>query len=195
MTQNVQETVEDTDAEIEDLSRELVPKTDPILREELPNFDFRNPPINPSELAHILAQTVIKLDGLGLSSNQIGLPFRAFVVKANPIICCFNPSIVDISEESSYMDEGCLTFPNLFMPIKRPEVIRLRYTEPNGQTTTKNFEGITSRVMQHELDHLDGILFMDRATEYHLTKAKNRKKILDRREKRNKTRTPRKEYT
>jgi peptide deformylase len=157
---------------------DLVPSDDPILREEMPEFDFLNPPIDPIELAHILSQNCLYHDGLGLSSPQIGLRYRACVVKANPMICMINPRILAEGEES-YALEGCLSFPNLVIKIKRPEVIRVRYTQPNGETITKQYGGMTARCMYHEIDHLDGILFMDRATLYHLEIArKHKKKIL-----------------
>lgn len=167
-----------------DLARELVKADDPILRLETEKFDFSNPPIDPIELSHILAQSCLKYNGLGLSSTQIGLPYRACIISANPMICMFNPTIVAESEDEVYGEEGCLTFPNLIIKIKRPEVIRVRYTQPNGETLTKQYEGLTGRCVQHEIDHLDGILFMDRATLYHYEQAKSRQKKYNRQKKR-----------
>ena len=161
-----------------DLSRELVAADDPILRQELEDFDFETPPERPERIAHILAHTCINHDGLGLACNQIGLPYRACIITGQPMLCMFNPIIVGESEEEGYMEEGCLTFPNLIVKVKRPEVVRVRFTLPNGETTTRNFQGITSRVVQHEIDHLNGILFMDLATDYHLAQAKNKRKKL-----------------
>jgi peptide deformylase len=65
-------------------------------------------------------------DGLGLSANQIGLPYRAFAIKAEKIIVCFNPRIVDYSEETIYLEEGCLSYPNLYIKVKRPKKIKIR---------------------------------------------------------------------
>lgn len=160
------------------LYRELVPSTDPILREEMPRFDFKNPPMDPHELAHILAQTMIKNDGFGLAAPQIGLPYRVFVVIGSPILCCFNPKIVDVSEDELVMEEGCLSYPNLFVKIKRPQVIRIRYTRPDGVTVTEQYQDLTARVMQHELDHLDGICHLNRANKIHLDQARNKMKKL-----------------
>lgn len=168
------------------LARDLVPSDDPILRLETEKFDFSNPPIDPSELAHILAQSCLKHDGLGLSATQIGLPYRACIIKANPMICLFNPKVVGESEDEVYGEEGCLTFPNLVIKIKRPEVVRVRFAQPNGEVVTKTYEGMTARCVQHEIDHLDGILFMDRATLYHYEQAKSRQKKLNRQAKRGK---------
>lgn len=141
----------------------LIDDNDPILEEALPQFDFANPPIDPIELAHILADTMIKHRGMGLSANQIGLPHRAFVMQTNPVLVCFNPWIVDQGNETIAMDEGCLSYPGLFVKITRPRNIRVRYTLPNGQTETQKFQGLTARIFQHELDHMNGINFLDRA--------------------------------
>jgi peptide deformylase len=158
-----------------DLVRPLVDKNNDILYQKTERFDFTNPPIDPLELAHILAQTMIVNNGIGLAAPQVGLPYRSFVMGGNPIFCCFNPVIVDTSSEQIYLEEGCLTFPGLIVKVKRPKMIRARYTEPNGQTVTKKFIGMTARVFQHELDHLNGILFTQRANSYHLEKAKKKK--------------------
>ena len=160
------------------LYRDLVPSNDPILRQVMPRFDFANPPMDPHEIAHILAQTMIKNEGLGLSANQVGLPHRVFVVMSNPILCCFNPRIVGESEDELTMEEGCLSYPGLFVKIKRPQVIRIRYTKPNGETVTEQYQDLTARVMQHELDHLDGICHLNRANKIHLDQAKMKLKKL-----------------
>lgn len=161
------------------LYRDLVDSNDPILKQKMERFDFSDPPMDPHEIAHILAQTMIKNDGLGLAANQVGLPYRVFAVVGNPILCCFNPIIVDVSEDQLMMEEGCLSYPNLFVKIKRPQVIRIRYTRPDGVTTTEQYQDLTARVMQHELDHLDGICHLSRANSFHLEQAKKKaRKVL-----------------
>lgn len=141
----------------------LIDDQDPILKQPLGLFDFKNPPMDPVELAHILAETMIRNRGMGLSSNQIGFPHRAFVMQTNPVLVCFNPKIVDHGDETIAMDEGCLSYPGLIVKITRPRNIRVRYTLPNGETETQTFQGLTARIFQHELDHMDGINFLDRA--------------------------------
>ena len=158
--------------------RDLVSSNDPILKEKLPKFDFNDPPMDPHEIAHILAQTMIKNDGLGLAANQVGLPYRVFAVMGNPILCCFNPHIVDVSDDTLLMEEGCLSYPNLFVKIRRPQVIRIRYTRPNGVTVTEQYQDLTARVMQHEIDHLDGICHLSRANSIHLEQARNKSRKL-----------------
>jgi peptide deformylase len=159
-----------------DFVRPLVNNTDQILYTKTQRFDFSNPPIDPSELAHILAQTMIANNGIGLAAPQIGLPYRAFVLTGKPILCCFNPIIVDTSSEQIYLEEGCLSFPGLIVKIKRPKIIRARYTMPNGETVTNKFIGMTARTFQHELDHLNGVVFTQRANSYHLEQAKKKRR-------------------
>lgn len=157
---------------------ELVEKTNPILTKMLLPFSFSEPPTDPIQLARDLTETMLVNEGLGLAANQIGLPYRVFVMRSNPIICCFNPRIVDASEELIYLDEGCLTFPNMYVKIQRPKRIKVRFTRPNGEIVTETFDGITSRIFQHELDHLNGILFMSRATLYHKEQAERKAKNI-----------------
>jgi len=158
--------------------RELVDCYDPILRQKTENFDFTNPPINPVELYNDLAETMRENDGLGLAAPQVGLPYRAFVMRAENIIGVFNPKIVDVSSEKVYLEEGCLSYPNLWVKIKRPKKIKVRFTNPDGQTETRVFDGMSARVFQHELDHLDGVLHVKRANKFHLEQAKKLAKKL-----------------
>lgn len=160
---------------------DLVDCNDPILRTKMEKFDFSNPPIDPLELMENLAETMLHHKGIGLSANQCGLPYRAFIMHGAELIPVFNPMIVHQDDDDIYLEEGCLSFPNLFVKIKRPRTIKVRYTEPNGQTTTRVFDGITARVFQHELDHLDGIRYISRANKIHLEKARKEAKEVQRR--------------
>lgn len=145
----------------------LVKYNDPILKQELEKFDFANPPTDPIQLAHDLAETMISNNGLGLAANQIGLPYRVFAVTGEKIVVAFNPILVDLSQEKVYLEEGCLSFPDLFVKVKRPRKIKVRYTEPNGNVVTATFDGLTSRIWQHEYSHLEGRTMKDIATSYH----------------------------
>ena len=138
---------------------DLVHENDPILNEKLPRFDFSNPSVDPSQLAIDLTETMLSKKGIGLAANQVGWRHRLFVVSASPVICCFNPIIVDRSEKTNVLEEGCLSFPGLLIKMVRSDSIKIRYTQPNGETVTKIFQGMTARVMQHEYAHLEGGLF------------------------------------
>lgn len=162
---------------------DLVPSNDPILRQKMEPFDFSNPPIDPLDLVSNLAETMLHHNGIGISANQCGLPYRVFIIKGVELIPCFNPRIVDTSEDTLSLEEGCLSFPNLFVKIKRPQVIKVRYALPNGEVVTQQYQDLTARVFQHELDHLDGICHLSRANRIHLERAKTLKKKLDRKAK------------
>jgi peptide deformylase len=155
---------------------ELVPPNSPILKQPLDDFNFINPPINPLDLVTDLAETMLHNNGIGLSANQCGLLHRVFIMYSDELIPCFNPRIVDMSTEMVVMEEGCLTYPDLFVKVKRARRIKVRYTEPNGQTTTRVFDGMTARVFQHELDHLNGVNYQQRANKLHLEQARKKKK-------------------
>lgn len=147
----------------------LLPKDHPLLRKELERFSFLEPPTDPIALAHDLAEHLLYYGGVGLAANQIGLPYRVLVIKADPMIVAFNPIIVDQSEELSEFEEGCLTFPNLYLKIKRPRHIKVRYTEPNGNTVTNKYSDLTARIFQHEIDHLEGKFFTEQLSRLALT--------------------------
>lgn len=161
----------------------LVFGNDPILRTETKRFDFENPPMDPEELYTEMRDIMISKRGIGLSANQVGLPYQVFVfgLPTDPdgVIGVFNPRITNYSEREEYYEEGCLSFPGLYTKIKRPTEIRARYTTHNGVTGTRNFDGLMARAFQHEYDHLYGIVYTSRASKIHLDRAYRQKKKLD----------------
>lgn len=163
---------------------ELLPDTDPLLRVEIPEFNFDEPWIDPEEFSKYLIDEMVRHRGYGLSANQIGYAVRAFAF-GNPddeenLRVVFNPRIVYMSEDKILLDEGCLSFPDLFIKIKRPNEIRVRHYDAQGNMFTEKLSGISARIFQHELDHLNGITFTDVATRYHLDKGKKSRKLIRR---------------
>lgn len=152
----------------------IVKYPDPILTTPCQDFDFNNPPFDPEKIAQEMLDTMVREKGIGLAANQVGLPYRLFVMRGEPSFACFNPKIVHAGEEVTLLDEGCLSFPNLIVKVKRSAEVRLRFQTPSGSTTTKTFHGLTAKVIQHEMDHLDGVLFFNRANRYHREKALKR---------------------
>jgi peptide deformylase len=151
---------------------ELVKADDPILTTPCQDFDFENPPFWPVEFAKELVKFMYDNNGIGLAANQVGVPYRVFAMRGHPEnFVCFNPRIVEKSEQLITLEEGCLSYPGLIVKIKRPQHIRVRYRMPNGEVDTKTFTGMSARIFQHELDHLDGKLFFDRANRYHKEQA------------------------
>ncbi len=163
----------------------LVEPNHPLMKTKLEPFDFDNPPTDPEMLFANMSQMMIEKKGIGLSANQVGLPYRMFVMgDEDNLISVFNPRIVDYDGEEYYAEEGCLSYPGLYVKIKRHNVIRARFTTHDGTTDTIKLSGMTSRIFQHEYDHLEGIDYRKRATRYHLEKAKKAQKKLNRMKKR-----------
>ena len=112
------------------MNLEFVPETSPVLLQECKEFNFDNPPFDPKEFAQALHDKMIKSDGLGLSANQVGQPYRVFVMRTgNEPYAVFNPRVVDVSDKELTMKEGCLSFPLLYLNVKRPDSIRIRFQD------------------------------------------------------------------
>ena len=171
---------------------DLVAENDPILREVLPEFDFKNPPVDPKEFASSLVETCIQRNGYGLSANQCGFRHRVFVMGAgSEYVAFFNPKVTAMSEEMVHMGEGCLSFPLLELKITRPSGIVVEYQDYNGEVKKANYVGVSARCFQHELEHLNGIVYTDIAKPLALQMAKKKrqkmKNLVKRFEKANKT--------
>ena len=109
-------------------------------------FDFSNPPFDPIDYAQTLVKFVHENNALGVAANQVGNPYRVFAMRGSPEnFVCFNPKIVQESEQQIVLEEGCLTYPGLLVKIKRPEFIRARFSTPNGDTITRQFIGMSAR--------------------------------------------------
>ena len=119
------------------------------------------------ELSEAMFDTMKKYGGIGLSANQVGLPFNMFVLGDHPEIekglkmTCFNPMIISSSVEEETMKEGCLTFPFVFLNITRPRKVVVKYEDENGDLKEGSLDGMISRVFQHEYDHMLGKTFVD----------------------------------
>ena len=138
---------------------ELVKFNDPLITSATTPFDFANPVVEPLAFAQELIAKIYQLKAYGLSVNQIGLSFSCFGMKGSPNFVCFNPRIVDKSSHTETLEEACLTFPGLFFDVERPSVIKVRFQTPNGETRTEKFTGLTARIFQHEMQHLNGEVF------------------------------------
>ena len=160
---------------------EFVSETSPILLSECEEFDFDNPPCDPKELAQTLHDKMLKSDGLGLSANQVGLPYRVFVMRTGEKpYAVFNPKVVDVSDRELTMKEGCLSFPLLYLSVKRPDSVRIRFQDETGEMRTEKFIGMTARIALHEFDHMLGKVYTQRATQYETQRALRKRMILKR---------------
>ena len=117
-------------------------------------------------LSRVLIDNMIHHNGIGISANQIGIWERAFAMvrdlEHQEVMVCFNPRIIKSYTEEVEMEEGCLSYPELFLKIKRPDKIVVKYEDENKKTHKMKLEGLASRVFQHEYDHMEGIDFTQR---------------------------------
>jgi peptide deformylase len=103
--------------------------------------------------------------GAGLAATQLGLMHRVFVYRAepeSPVHVLVNPEVEWTSERTETDEEGCLSIPGVWVPVERPAEVRMRGRDEQGRERTVEAEGMEARVLQHELDHLDGVLMLDR---------------------------------
>ena len=161
---------------------QLVSVTDPILKKPLESCSIG---LDRKELQTTLQNAMEHHQGIGLSANQIGIKERAFImysdVKKKEIISCFDPLITDYSEEKIIMDEGCLTWPGLWLKVERSEGIRCVYNDVDGELVQVQMHGLESRIFQHEYDHMEGTNFTQRVSKLKLNMAKRRASKMQKR--------------
>jgi peptide deformylase len=143
----------------------------PVLRQIAKDIDARYPDLD--KLLTDMYETMYTADGMGLAAPQIGKSVRVFVVDAttledeDPSLKDFrkafiNPHIMELNGESVVMNEGCLSLPKLREDVDRQNKVRIQYYDENWKFFDEVYEGLKARIIQHEYDHLDGILFIDR---------------------------------
>ena len=119
---------------------------------------------------HFISKTLIENmfhhEGCGLSANQIGMDIRAFAmirdIEYIDVIVCFNPRIISRSNDCVWCEEGCLSFPDQFINVHRPDKIIVKYEDEDGKDHKISLSGFAARIFQHEFDHLNGIDFTQR---------------------------------
>ena len=138
---------------------------DPVLRLEAQQVqDFDD---DLKQLVERMARLMQDARGVGLAANQVGVLRRVFVIQAEDEEeprALVNPSIVERSDESGEDDEGCLSMQGVVVSVERPVRVRLEASDEEGNPVTLELEGLPARVAQHELDHLDGVLIVDRTS-------------------------------
>lgn len=149
----------------------------PILREPAPPVAEDSPALQ--KLIGDMIETMHNADGIGLAAPQVGRTERVFVIDVTPMaeeieaegegvpampMAFVNPEILAESDDAVDFEEGCLSIPDLRESVTRPERIRLRYRDRNFEEHEAEFSGFLARVLQHEYDHLEGVLFVDYLT-------------------------------
>jgi len=121
------------------------------------------------QLVADMADTMYAANGAGLAAIQVGVPLRLFVIEpevaggspTEPVVVFANPELIEISEEAQTGDEGCLSFPGIFSPVRRGMRAKIRAQDIAGNTFEMEGEGLFARALQHESDHLIGRLLID----------------------------------
>ncbi|MBD1912482.1 MULTISPECIES: peptide deformylase [unclassified Leptolyngbya] len=120
------------------------------------------------QLARDMLQTMYSNDGIGLAAPQVGVNKQLLVVDielddpAKPPLIMINPTIVRASQEQCVIQEGCLSIPGVFLDVTRPDEIEVSYKDENGRPQKLVATDLLARVIQHEMDHLNGVMFVDR---------------------------------
>jgi len=157
----------------------LVDFYDPILRQPtVPvKFDTLEEQKRVAYLAFSLSETLSGLQGLGLSANQVGVKERICAINmGTEIWILINPEILETSGEPAEYGEGCLSYPGLYLKLKRPSHIKVRFQAIGGQVVEQEFDGLTAVCVQHEIDHLDGVVYTNKISPIKLDQAKQKVK-------------------
>ena len=160
---------------------ELIPPSDPRVLSAVAPFNKEifdeEEKISVKEFAENMFETMKAYGGIGLSANQVGKPYRMFVMGNHISIAngkkwtCINPKILKYSKETILFKEGCLTFPLLYFIVTRPEKIKVRFQTANQEVVEDWLDGRDARCFQHELDHLNGITYLEYASDMKLQRA------------------------
>lgn len=146
---------------------DIISIPDPVLKQEAHAVETVTSDIQ-KQMDKML-QTMYDAPGIGLAANQVGLLNRVIVMdladreegeKAEPFLMA-NPEIIWESEEMSVMQEGCLSIPQQYADVERPAEVRVKYLNYNGKEAEMEASGLLSHCVQHEIDHLNGVLFID----------------------------------
>ncbi len=143
----------------------IITQPNSILRKKSTEINVKD--IKSRELQGLIlsmGKTMIKKDGVGLAAPQIGKNIRLVVINSKDgVFCLINPKFIKKSWARELGQEGCLSVPGVFGKVKRHKKISLTYYNQKGEKVKLTAEGMMARVIQHEVDHLDGILFIDKA--------------------------------
>ena len=153
---------------------------DEFLSKQVKAVDLENPGFDPVELKKEMTELMLASNGIGLSANQVGLDAQVFVMgdSVENSTICINPTVLQYTEETVDDVEGCLSFPNIFVKIKRPKEILAEWYDENLEKQTVKIEGYSAKCYLHEMDHLLGITFKDRASKLKWNMATKKAKKL-----------------
>ena len=153
----------------------LIESTNPLLRIKLSECSSD---LDREKVESQLIDSMKHYQGIGLSANQVGIMERVFVmysdVKKGEIISCFNPKTITQSDTEVVIEEGCLSYPGLWLKVKRPDGIEVEYEDKTGEVQSKAMFGLECRIFLHEYDHMEGTDFTKKVSKIKLDRAKKR---------------------
>jgi peptide deformylase len=137
-----------------------------FLSKQVAPVDLENPSFDPKELKNEMVDLMLSKKGIGLAANQIGLDASVFVMgdANNNSSICINPTVLQYTETVEDDVEGCLSFPGIYVKVKRPKEILAEFYNENLEKQTVKISGYSARCYLHELDHILGITFKDRVS-------------------------------
>ena len=146
---------------------------DPVLKEKAKTIERDT--VDVMQVSEDMFETMKNASGIGLAAPQIGLSIRMFVVDGagteDEDMMDFkqifvNPQIVEVSEKDWVYEEGCLSIPHIREDVTRPNKIKIKYLDENWEEQEGKYEGLKARIIQHEYDHIEGVLFIDHLTPF-----------------------------
>ena len=143
--------------------RELRYEGDPILKKRSREIEVIDDKIK--QLAEDMFDTMHKWDGLGLAAVQVGILKRIIVIDLYDDVskfCLINPELIELSDETAEIEEGCLSFPNQFGKVVRAVKVKVKALDLDGKKVTLEAEGLVAQALQHEIDHLEGETFKEK---------------------------------
>lgn len=142
----------------------LVKYNEPIMSKAPAEYVFTTEE-EATALGDRLFEQMMSYGGVGLSATQVGADIKMFVMGTKDTrMYVFNPEIISQSVQTNLLDEGCLTYPGLFIAIKRPANVVVSYTNEKNEKVVRELSGLSARIFQHEYDHMIGKTFIDHAS-------------------------------
>ena len=143
--------------------QKLIPSNDILLHQPIEKCSYD---LDRHKISLLLKEHMLHYNGVGLSANQIGIVERVFVmmndIETEETITCFNPRILKKSRDMVLLEEGCLSYPDKFLEIHRPNSIVAKYEDEDKKIIKVKLTGFIARIFQHEYDHMEGIDFTQR---------------------------------
>ena len=145
----------------------------PVLHQKIATTDLTQD-LEWDKIADLMHRTMQSANGLGLAANQVSVGIRMFTMWGNKTF--INPTIIERSDDTQLREEGCLSFPNLFLKIPRSQSVLVEYHNEKLEKTVDRFEDLWAQCIQHEIEHLDGVLFIDHVSKFKLNRAREKQR-------------------